>query len=250
LLNARFITHGWRPPFFDSAHVDLLHLARRLWRPPAQPHPWQPGVNILGTRRTGDDVRVDDPQMYFDYLRSGDPTPLKSVFYHNAMDVLSLASSSPTRPSCLPNFQRQGRARRGLDRLGRLFEDLGDLESPAPVPPRVGPRPSARIPRRRHPPPGDDAQARGGPAGRRRPVEQAARHRNLQAHVELAKVYEHRLREPARALEWTQSAIALVKSSRLSAYERRQWLEELDHRRARLQRKLSNLSPEPGFDDE
>ncbi len=29
--------------------------------------------------------------MFFDYLRSGDAGPLRSVFYHNAMDVTSLA---------------------------------------------------------------------------------------------------------------------------------------------------------------
>ena len=32
------------------------------------------------------------PQMYFDYLRSRDARPMKGIFYHNAMDILTLAA--------------------------------------------------------------------------------------------------------------------------------------------------------------
>ena len=32
LLNTRYTFQGWRSPFTGMAHIDLLHLARRLWR--------------------------------------------------------------------------------------------------------------------------------------------------------------------------------------------------------------------------
>jgi uncharacterized protein YprB with RNaseH-like and TPR domain len=254
LLNARFITHGWRPPFFDSAHVDLLHLARRLWRDRLPSRTLGSlEVNILGTRRTGEDVPGwMIPQMYFDYLRSGDPTPLKSVFYHNAMDVLSLASLFTYTAELLAD-PFDGKVEHAVDwiSLGRLFEDLGDQEAARRLY-RLGLEhdlPAEFLP---------DAIHRLAMMHKREEDllaavdlwQKAASHQNLQAHIELAKVFEHRLRDPAQALEWTQSAIATVKSSRLSAYERRQWLDQLEHRRARLQRKVPNPSPEPGCDDE
>jgi uncharacterized protein YprB with RNaseH-like and TPR domain len=34
---------------------------------------------------------MDDPRLYFEYLRTGDAQPLSNVFYHNAMDILSMA---------------------------------------------------------------------------------------------------------------------------------------------------------------
>jgi len=47
------------------------------------------------------------PGLFFDYLRSGDARPLKSVFYHNAQDVLALLRCSTTYRSwskipCMP----------------------------------------------------------------------------------------------------------------------------------------------------
>ena len=69
--------------------------------------------------------------------------------------------------------------------------------------------------------------------------ERAARHQHLDAHVELAKFYEHRLGDAEQALYWTDTAIALVNQPVFPAYERRQWLTELDHRRQRLLRKLT-----------
>ena len=69
---------------------------------------------------------------------------------------------------------------------------------------------------------------------------QAASHRDLHAHVELAKYYEHHARNYEQAAGWTQAAIALAgSSSALPAYERRQWQEELEHRLARLARKIA-----------
>jgi hypothetical protein len=69
------------------------------------------------------------PQLYFDYLRSGDPTPLKSVFYHNAMDVVSLAALLNHTAGLLEN-PLSVEVQHGIDMvsLAKLFEDLGELE--------------------------------------------------------------------------------------------------------------------------
>jgi hypothetical protein len=53
--------------------------------------------------------------------------------------------------------------------------------------------------------------------------------------------YEHHLLDISLACQWTHAAIKLVQSPdgpMGSAYERRQWLEELEHRLERLERKM------------
>jgi uncharacterized protein YprB with RNaseH-like and TPR domain len=91
LLNARFTMHGWHSPLLDMSHIDLLHLARRLWRNRLPKRALiDLEAQILGAQRTEEDVPGwMVPQLYADYLRDGNPQPLKSVFYHNSMDILS-----------------------------------------------------------------------------------------------------------------------------------------------------------------
>jgi TPR repeat protein len=67
----------------------------------------------------------------------------------------------------------------------------------------------------------------------------AADGRQIYAHVELAKYYEHKKRDYQEAIHWTQSAIDLLDAPHASQYERRQWISDLKHRLARLQRKLA-----------
>jgi uncharacterized protein YprB with RNaseH-like and TPR domain len=252
LLNTRFISHGWRTPFLDTAHVDLLHLARRLWRDRLSSRTLgNLEYHILGTMRTGDDVPGwMIPQLYFDYLRSGDARPLVSVFYHNAMDVLSLAALFGHTAELLAN-PLSSTVEHGVDlvALGKLFEDMGDTDLAARLYlaglERELPREIlldaihrlAMIHKRQ-----DNLNAAVGL------WQQAAGYAHIQAHIELAKLYEHRLRDPLQALQWTQTAIDLARDSAMSTFERRQWLDELGHRKDRLTRKLTNHN-DPSISD-
>ena len=243
LLHTRFVSHGWRPPFKNSAHVDLLHLARRLWseRLPSRTL-GNLEVQILGASRSEQDVPGwMIPSLYFQYLRSGDARPLKSVFYHNAMDVVSMAALFNHMAGMLAE-PLNGAVEHAVDivSMARLFESMGDLKSAIRLylygleqnlPKQIlldAIQRLALIYKR-----AQDYQ----PA-----IElwqQAAHHRHLDSHVELAKYYEHRQRDYPAALEWTQAAIKLANSAKFSAFERRQHLPELEHRRQRLLRKLS-----------
>jgi TPR repeat protein len=70
--------------------------------------------------------------------------------------------------------------------------------------------------------------------------QKAARQGHIHAHVEIAKVYEHHWNEPDKALEWTEQAIKQTQASGFSVIERASWLEELERRRQRLQRKVTS----------
>ena len=68
--------------------------------------------------------------------------------------------------------------------------------------------------------------------------EQAAKSGQIYAHVELAKVYEHKFRDFAEAARWTKNAIEQLRIQKASAIEQNRWLAELEHRLNRLHRKI------------
>jgi hypothetical protein len=254
LLITRYNLHGWQHPFTDLIHVDLLHLARRLWKERLPSRSLGSlEVQILDAHRTEEDVPGWlIPSLFFNYLRDGDPEPLKSVFYHNAMDVLSLAALLNYSAALLANPLGEG-VQHGLDliALARFFEHLGNLDAAARLYAQALDHADAhsdRLPR-------DvilQAIHRLAVIHKRQdnlvaavPLwQQAARRQHLAAHVELAKVYEHRWHDLPAAFYWTNAAIELIQTSpneggvSLPAYERRQWLAELEHRLTRLRRKL------------
>jgi hypothetical protein len=75
-------------------HIDLLHLARRLYRDQLPSRTLGSlEVALLDLQRSEEEVPGWlIPQLYFDYLRTGDARPMRSVLYHNSMDVISMAA--------------------------------------------------------------------------------------------------------------------------------------------------------------
>jgi len=247
LLTTRYIVQGWHSPLASVAQLDLLHLARRLWR---ERFPSRTlgtlETHILGARRTLEDIPGwMIPQMYFDYLHSGDARPLTNVFYHNSMDVLALAALLNHATHLLED-PLHGTVEHYLDQyaIGRLFEDLGrwdeavelyrrSLDDEAKYDPAVRDKLIEDILRRLsflHKRRGELSMA----------VDlwkQAAQRQHLYAYIELAKYYEHDQRDYNEAIHWTQSALELVSAPGLARFERLQWQPDLDHRLARLYKK-------------
>ncbi len=94
ILNNRFIINGLTSPFERSTHLDLLHLARRLWsRRLTSRTLISLEAEILDASRSQEDIPGwVIPQLYQDYLHTGDARLIKSVFYHNAKDILAMAA--------------------------------------------------------------------------------------------------------------------------------------------------------------
>ncbi len=91
LLVARYRLHGRRPPRY-AEHLDLLPLARSLWRhrlPDARLASVEAG--ICGVQRDHDLAGALVPGRYLDYLRHGRGTLLRDVLEHNRQDVVSMA---------------------------------------------------------------------------------------------------------------------------------------------------------------
>jgi hypothetical protein len=249
LLVTRYSLHRIPVPFKNYAHIDLLPLARRLWRDrlPSRALKFLE-EHVLGFTRASEEVPgYEIPWLYFDYLRTGDARPLGGVFYHNAMDVVAMAALLGHVSSALAD-PYNGRVEHGLDfiALGKLFEDLGHWDEAARLYERglesvhstgsgqgldesdfgAAVRRLSILQKRR----GDLDQAV-------RLWEQAAEKGHIYAHIELAKYYEHKLRDVPSSIRWARAARREVEKTDLPAYVRKHWLAEIDHRLARLERK-------------
>jgi hypothetical protein len=75
-------------------HIDLLHPARRLWKKRLGSCSLNSlEKNLLFIERTHEDVPGWlIPGIYMDYLRSGDAREIIRVFYHNHIDMLSMVT--------------------------------------------------------------------------------------------------------------------------------------------------------------
>ena len=249
LLNTRYRLQGWSTPFDDRAHVDLLHLSRRIWRQRLDDRSLgNLEVEILGARRSAEEVPGwMIPQLYFDYLREGDARPLKNVFYHNAMDVLALAALLNYLAKLITEPQQAGyNFPSDQVAVARLLEELGHTEE-AIVLYRACLRTWNEHPTSRPEDAYEDAIQRlallykrlGNFPAALELWKEAARLGQLYAHVELAKYYEHQAQDYHAALSWTQAALELIDQISLPDFERMQWQSELEHRRLRLGGRLA-----------
>lgn len=241
LLATRYSLHRIPVPFKSYAHIDLLPLARRLWRDrlPSRALKYLE-EHVLGFARTSEEVPgYEIPWLYFDYLRTGDARPLGGVFYHNAMDVVAM-SALLGHVSELLEDPFGGRVQHGLDfvAIGKLYEDLGRWDEAARLFERglefelteadfgLAVKRLSILQKKR----GDVDHAL-------RLWQAAADRGHIYAHIELAKFYEHKKRDVHRALQWARSARLEIERSSQPAYIRKHWLAEIDHRLSRLERK-------------
>ena len=234
-------------------HLDLLYPARRLYRrrlPSCRLASLEEA--LLALEREDDVPGWAIPALYFDYARRGEAGPLRAVFRHNALDILSLVAllahlgqiiggDPPADPDDCVALARwdesegrladagrlyaaaldggadgEGRAL-ALRRLARLYRRLGRWED------------AARLWR-------EEAENGGAPE------------RRLEALIELAKLEEHRRRDYAAAEAVTRRALALVEllalrgGGRTIPSLRR---EALEHRLWRLRRRLATSQTRP-----
>jgi len=94
LLETRFNMNRQRSDFRQRPHLDLLFPARWLYRGRLASCSLNSlEQNVLGVARTDDDVPGElIPLMYVNYLRTGQTHEIRRVIYHNALDILSMVA--------------------------------------------------------------------------------------------------------------------------------------------------------------
>ncbi|UCD98449.1 MAG: ribonuclease H-like domain-containing protein [Chloroflexota bacterium] len=241
LLNSRFILNGEFSPLNSYAHIDLLHLARRLWRDRLESRTLGSiEENILGLRRTEEDIPGwMVPTIYFDYIKTGDARPLTKVLYHNAMDILSLATLL-NHISLMLDDPHGGLVDHGVDliSMGRVFEDIGDLDSAAKCYAKgLNFDLPSNIQRK--------AIYQWSFMEKRRENleisielwQQATELDEIYAFEELAKAFEHKFKDFSQAIHWTELAIKVINSTTTNQLNRAIWHPKFKHRLDRLFRK-------------
>jgi len=195
LLRTRFVMARLPAPP-DLPHLDLVHVARRVHR--------ARGVecrlvsierDVLGFERQNDVPSGEVSACYLHFLRSGDASALLGVIEHNAWDVVAMAAlvglyGEPLATSTLTPDDLVGVART-LRRAGKMEEAFACADTAVA---RGAGHESLRAR-------GDLAKARGDRAQALADYERlASAVDDPAARLELAKLYEHYVKEPARAL--------------------------------------------------
>jgi uncharacterized protein YprB with RNaseH-like and TPR domain len=135
LIDTRFLFHRLATPCNGLAHIDLLHPARRMWRPPDVDFQFDKGdvscrlplmeQSVLGSVRENDVPGFEIPARYFQFVRSGDARRLDGVLEHNRLDVLALAMLTARAGQLLQEGAPGARTAREALGLGRLYERGG-----------------------------------------------------------------------------------------------------------------------------
>jgi hypothetical protein len=93
LLETRFVLSRMESPFSELPNYDLLFPSRRIWREALENCRLTTLESCVLDIERQDDVPGEMiPYLYFDYLRTRDGSRIHRVFYHNRMDILSLVT--------------------------------------------------------------------------------------------------------------------------------------------------------------
>jgi uncharacterized protein len=242
LLQTRLVMRRVDPSWPSPPHLDLLTLARRIFKPRLPDCALQTLEQaVLDLHRTEDLPGILIPSRYFAWLRQGDQRLLEPIFVHNRQDVLSMAL-------LLARFERMldgSEELEPLDRFGRarFFESRGFTDQateeyrrlwqqsrvgravPFTARGAIGLR-LARLLRRR----GMWTEARG-------VLEECWRTQALPypAAIELAKLLEHQARDLDAARRIVGDALRLLN---VAVVPNLQWQADLEQRMRRLDRRL------------
>lgn len=240
-LKTRQILLGRRGYDWDRlVHMDLLHPARAVWKLRlARSNLTHLERALLGVAREGDVDGAEIPGRYFAYLQDRDFAPMAEILQHNRWDIRALvalcvrlgrALQDPGTETYPEDLYSLGRA------MGRRkrFEDAADCYLLAQRGSVTG---AARLElsliyKRQ----GAYEQA----ARLWRQMIQSAQG-GLAPYEELAKYYEHRLKDPDRALAVTNQALRLI--ARVGGGQ----TAALDRRKARLEEKLTRQREKERF---
>jgi uncharacterized protein YprB with RNaseH-like and TPR domain len=263
LMETRFVLHRMETPFAGMPHVDMVHPARRLWRPDESATDDE-GVSrgvmvrtagncrlttleetLCGHIREGDVPGFEIPSRYFHFVRSGDARALEAVMEHNRLDLLALALVTARASQLLddgPDAATTGREALGM---GRLYERAGLDDDARAAFTRAAQMPGADTATRAEALRGVAVMAR----RMRRYDEAASAWRRIlelrgcpapvmrEATDALAVHHEHRVRDLRAAQAFALQSMTLQQS--------RSRREAVEHRLARLNRKLGDAASSP-----
>ena len=250
ILKTRFELNQLPNPFTNYSHIDVLHLARRIWKLRLSTRSLKElETQILNLERTEEEIPGWlVPQLYVDYLHSQDASPLKGVFYHNGMDVVSLAALYKYLAEFIGDpLSFEFSESLDLVALANLFEEFNHIDDAVSL---YDASLDAGLP--------DEFIAstlsRFGHLFRQRKDwnraiqvwEKAVEHGHLSSAIDLAKAFEHQIFDFKAAKLWTEKCIEMIDFSTLRKFEKRELNKELEKRLKRLNQRINNSNQNSG----
>ena len=242
LLQARYTLARMRPAWLALPHLDLLAPSRRVWRDRLPSCSlWSLEGHVLGVRRTQEDVPgFLIPEMYVNYLNTGDASEMLRVIYHNKYDVLSMVTLAAQLCRMFGNpHDDETLDPSDLVSLGKWYDDLNmaaqaesafraALEREAPAESHVVALGRLGYMLKRQ-------ERREEAMGVWKQLAEWDR-ADVTAHVELAKHYEWHAGDLEQAMVWTRAALEAV-AAWPPGFVQDQARAELEHRLRRLEHK-------------
>lgn len=247
LLASRAILNRMRFDFNRVPHLDVLHASRRMWKervPECSLGTLE--THILGKSRREDVPSYLIPQIYFDFVRTGKTAQLAEIFAHNREDIVTTAALLTYIGRLVQTPFKLQASREELRQVGRLYREAGELESSIALF-------ESMLAVSEHGSSREDLLTLGFCyKSLRRYAEAAQTWERAIAQfafhplpfIELAKHFEHRVKNYARALEVVQRALqALTTIEGLRATQEELFYKNDLHRRiVRLQTKIARQS--------
>jgi uncharacterized protein YprB with RNaseH-like and TPR domain len=223
LLRARYVMNRLGAPP-SPPHLDLVHVARRIYGDRMdQCRLVSLERDVLGFVREGDVPGGEIPARYAQFLRTGDAGGLHQVIEHNLWDVIAMAAlvgelaARVTGGDAVGRFEPSDMAGLAKTALRAGDHDLaiamarGALDEATGVGAhRVVSRAGA-VAAKAHRKRGEHAHSR---EALLQVIERAPE--DTYAHLELSKLYEHKYRDPHRALAHARMAIGAEKDSAMT----------------------------------
>ncbi len=224
LMQSRYVMNRL-PVLPERPHLDLLHVGRRLHR--ERLGSCRLGMlesEVLGFVRGEDIDGAEVPSRYSHFLRTGDEEALRAVVEHNAWDVVSMAALVGLYGEPLEGLHEDD-----LVALARTYRRAKALDQATEAATRAlarGAGPEALRTRAMV------AKARGDRAAALRDFTRLAESIDDEhVRLELAKLYEHHVKEPLRALDLTLQGTSESREARARRQHRLEKKIERNRRR-------------------
>lgn len=234
IVNSRSILNRLPRLLDEKIQLDLLHSTRRLYKrrlDSCSMHSIE--ENILNLHRVGDIPGSEIPEIFFNYVKYKDDSMLKKVVEHNLQDIVSMvaiahkllfAYNNPTNLSYKEDIFSQGLIFEKLDfphNAKLCYNILGNY------PPAI--LRQAMLAKRE--------QSHNEAIDHFTSLSKMQRF-DYTADIEMAKIYEHKIKDTTKALECTNKA--LEKVTMFVSEAPQEIIEQIKKRKQRLANKLAN----------
>ncbi|MEH7275800.1 ribonuclease H-like domain-containing protein [Neobacillus vireti] len=222
-------------------HFDLFHAARRLWKHKLDRLKLAVvEKDVLGITREDDIPGYLAPMIYFDFIESKQPDGMLGIIKHNEIDILSLVTLYTHLTFQLCGMDDKQTRKESFE-VGRWYDSLGEKDEAAKVLTKLVEGSDTTSLKAKLALAYQSKKAQNWEQSLRLFLEVAEggnEELSLEACIEAAKIYEHKIKDYKLALDYCLKALNVLDYKKVQAEKVQQ---QFEIRRKRLERKFTKL---------